>query len=141
MWSTRIGIVLLGLIGLGIAYVGIGFFLDPLGRTAGFAGSALIDPAQVAGNAKGVRDLVSGIGIAVLLLSRQRRAAGWFAIVAALIPVGDMLVVLLEHGSVVTALAVHGATAVVAVVAGVLLLRGSAPAPVPDRPVADPVAS
>jgi hypothetical protein len=126
MNGTRIGVVLLGLIGLGITYVGISFFVDPVGRTLAYAGSALVDPAAVAGTAKGVRDLVSGIAIAVLLISRQWRAAGWFAIVAALIPFGDMLVVLLEHGSVVIALSVHGATAAVAVLAGVLLLRGSA---------------
>jgi Domain of unknown function (DUF4267) len=143
MWSTRIGTALLGLIGLGIAYIGITFLVDPLGSAAGFAGSTIPDPAQVAGNAKGVRDLVSGIAVAVLLVSRQRRVAGWFAIGAALIPIGDMLVVLSQGGSVVIALAVHGATALAAVLAGVLLLRGTAPAPAaaPVRAAAHPVAS
>jgi hypothetical protein len=141
MWSTRIGTALLALIGLGIAYIGISFLIDPLGSAAGFAGSSTPDPAHVAGNAKGVRDLVSGVAVGILLAARQRRAAGWFALVAALIPIGDMLVVLAQGGSVVTALAVHGATALAAVLAGVLLLRGSAPAPVPARAETQPVAS
>jgi uncharacterized protein DUF4267 len=141
MWSTRIGTALLGLVGLGIAYIGISFLLDPLGSAAGYAGSAATDPAHVAGSAKGVRDLVSGIAVAILLVARQRRAAGWFALVAALIPIGDMLVVLFQGGSVVIALAVHGATALVVVIAGLLLLRGSATVPTPARAVAAPVAS
>lgn len=138
MTSTRIGTALLGLIGVGIAYIGISFLIDPLGQAQGFAGSAGPDPVQVLGNAKGVRDIMSGVAIAVLLLARQRRTAGWFALGAALIPTGDMLVVLANHGSVVTALAVHGATALVAVLSGVLLLRGGDRAPA--RPRAERVA-
>jgi uncharacterized protein DUF4267 len=141
MTGTRIGTVLLGLIGLGITYIGIGFLLDPLAQGAGFAGNPALDPGQVLGNAKGVRDIASGVAIAVLLVARQRRVAGWFAIVAALIPTGDMLVVLANGGSVVTALAVHGATALVAVLAGVLLLRGESRRARSVRPAAQPVAS
>jgi hypothetical protein len=141
MWSTRIGTALLGLVGLGITYIGITFLVDPLGQGSGFAGSTVPDPAHLLGNAKGVRDLASGAAIAVVLLAvRQRPVAGWLALGGALIPAGDMLVVLAQHGSVVTALAVHGATALVMVLAGVLLLRGAAPAPVPAR-AARPVAS
>jgi hypothetical protein len=142
MWSTRIGTALLGLIGLGIAYVGISYLIDPVGQAPTFVGSAAPDPVHVLGNAKGVRDLATGVAIAVLVAARQRRVAGWFALGGALIPTGDMLVVLAQHGSVVTALAVHGATAVAAVLAGVLLLRGGgAPVPVPVRATADPVSS
>jgi hypothetical protein len=141
MWSTRIGTALFGLIGLGIAYVGISFLVDPVGQAVGFVGSAAPDPAAVAGSAKGVRDLASGIAIAVLLVGGQRRLAGLFAVGAALIPLGDMLVVLSQGGSVVVALAVHGATALVAVVAGLLLVRGSTATPAPARAVAQPVTS
>jgi hypothetical protein len=143
MGSTRIGTALLGLIGLGIAYVGISYLVDPVGVAPSFVGSTTPDPAQFLGNAKGVRDLVTGIGVGILLVARQRRAAGWFALVAALIPIGDMLVVLNRGGSVVIALAVHGATALVVVVAGVLLLRSSSPAaaPAPAPAAAEPVAS
>jgi Domain of unknown function (DUF4267) len=134
MTSTRIGTALLGLIGLGIAYVGISYLIDPLGQAPGFAGSAGPDPTHVLGNAKGVRDLATGVAIAVLLVVRQRRIAGWFVLGGALIPTGDMLVVLANHGSVVTALTVHGATALAAVLAGVLLVRGSDPIAAPARP-------
>jgi hypothetical protein len=140
MWSTRIGTVLLGLIGLGIAYIGISYLVDPLGQAPNFVGSTTPDPAYVLGNAKGVRDLATGVAVAVLLVARQRRVAGWLALGGALIPTGDMLVVLTQHGSVVTALAVHGAAAVATALAGVLLLRGSAPAPVPARAAAGAVA-
>jgi hypothetical protein len=139
MTSSRIGTVLFGLIGLGIAYVGISYLVDPVGQAPTFVGSAAPDPVHVLGNAKGVRDLMTGVAIAVLLLARQRRVAGWFALGGALIPTGDMLVVLANHGSAVTALTVHGATALVAVLAGVLLLRGGDR--VPARPPAERVAA
>jgi uncharacterized protein DUF4267 len=144
MGSTRIGTALLGLVGLGITYIGITFLIDPLTQASGFAGSTAPDLVHVLGGAKGVRDIASGAAIAVVLLAvRQRRVSGWLALGGALIPAGDMLVVLSQGGSVVTALAVHGATALAMVLAGVLLLRGSAPAaaPAPVGPTAHAVAS
>ncbi|GAA4936743.1 uncharacterized protein DUF4267 [Actinomycetospora succinea] len=133
MNSRRIGTALLGAVGVGIAVVGSRYLADPVGQVPGYVGSTTLDPAVVAGNAKGVRDLAAGGAVTVLLAARQWRAAGWFAVGAATIPVGDMLVVLAQGGSVLTALAVHGATALVVLLAGVLLLRGSAPATVPAR--------
>lgn len=81
---------------------------------------------------KGVRDVVGGLVPAVLLLTGQRRALGWVLLVEALIPLGDMTTVLAHGGSVGVALGVHGLTAVLLAVTGLLVLRETrAPAPAP----------
>jgi hypothetical protein len=139
MWSTRIGTGLLGLVGLGISYIGISYLADPVKQAPTFTGGAAADPTAVVGNAKGVRDLTTGLAIAALLVSRQRRAAGWAALGGALIPTGDMLVVLARGGRPAFALAVHGSAAAATALAGVLLLRGTRPTP--TLPVAGRIAS
>ncbi len=72
---------------------------------------------------EGVRDVTSGVVILALLLARQRFALGVAVLAFALTPIGDMLTVLTHHGSIVTALSVHGLTAAVVVLTGTLLVR------------------
>ncbi|MFD9391232.1 DUF4267 domain-containing protein [Streptomyces sp. NPDC060000] len=47
---------------------------------------------------KGVRDLVSGPVLLVLLTTGHRRALGWVLLAAACTPIGDMITVLAHHG-------------------------------------------
>ncbi|ARF52944.1 DUF4267 domain-containing protein [Streptomyces gilvosporeus] len=89
---------------------------------------------------KGIRDIVGGLVLGVLLLTGQRRALGWVLLVEALIPIGDMTNVLAHHGSTTAAFGIHGLTAVLMVIMGLLTLRetreaNAAPvaAPVPAR--------
>jgi hypothetical protein len=72
---------------------------------------------------KGGRDIASGVGLALLLMTGHRRALGWVLLGEALAPVSDMINVLGHHGSVATALGVHGLTAALVAVTGLLLLR------------------
>ena len=59
---------------------------------------------------KGVRDIAAGLMVGALVLA-----------VEAVIPIGDMLIVLRRGGRKHTAFGVHGATAVVTLVAAALL--------------------
>ena len=136
MRDTRIGTAIAGLVAVGIGYVGVRYLTVPLAEAPGFVGSGDPDPATFLGNAKGVRDLASGIVLGGLLVTGRQRAAGWFMTAAAMIPTGDALVVLANAGSTTTAFGIHGATAVALLIGGGLLRSGADRA---DRHAAGPV--
>ncbi len=124
MTRTRIATALV-LIGVAfILYIGLGYVLAPNSMAPGFG-----LPAWPQGESsafmtlKGVRDISSGVVLLALLLTRQRFALGIAMVAVAVTPVGDMLTVLNNHGSVTTALSVHGLTAALVAATGLLLVR------------------
>ncbi|MBF6145193.1 DUF4267 domain-containing protein [Nocardia nova] len=124
MTRTRIATALV-LIGVAfILYIGLGYVLAPNSMAPDFG-----LPAWPQGESsafmtlKGVRDISSGVVLLALLLTRQRFALGIAMLAVAVTPVGDMLTVLNNHGSVTTALSVHGLTAALVAATGVLLVR------------------
>jgi Na+/proline symporter len=119
------GIVLSLLFVVGILVVGVRFVLIPESAATGYGvpASGRGDAAAYLAN-KGVRDGVSGLIVLALLAAGQLTGAGWLLLVAALIPIGDAVIVLRHGGSKVIAYAVHAATAVVMVGAGLMLLLG-----------------
>ncbi|MFJ8165176.1 DUF4267 domain-containing protein [Streptomyces sp. NPDC096136] len=72
---------------------------------------------------KGVRGLATGLVVLVLLLAGQRKALGWAMAAIAVVPVGDMVIVLTSGGPAGTAYGVHGATALAVAATAALLLR------------------
>ncbi|MFJ6799080.1 DUF4267 domain-containing protein [Streptomyces sp. NPDC091268] len=76
---------------------------------------------------KGVRDLVSGLVLLVLLATGHRRALGWVLLVAACTPLGDMITVLAHDGSPAAAFGIHGVTAALVLATGLLVLRETHP--------------
>ncbi|WP_214410157.1 DUF4267 domain-containing protein [Sphaerisporangium fuscum] len=72
---------------------------------------------------KGIRDVIMGLVLGILLVTGHRRALGWVLLVEALAAYGDMITVLAHHGSVATALGVHCLTATLMVVNGLLMMR------------------
>ena len=110
------------LLSAGIGYIGIGYLTRPAGMAPTFVGRTGLDSAHFLGNAKGVRDLLTGIVCAGFMLKGSPRAAGWSLITAAAIPAGDTAVVLTHGGDPRTAWGVHAATAAAYVVAGGLLV-------------------
>ncbi|WP_328401744.1 DUF4267 domain-containing protein [Nocardia sp. NBC_00403] len=107
-----------------IIAVGAGYLLAPQAMAPGF-GFTDWPHGEANGflNVKGVRDVVSGLILLALLAAGQRRAVGVATLTVALIPTGDMLTILLRHGSTATALSVHGLTAALVAASGALLLR------------------
>lgn len=107
-----------------ILYIGLGYLLTPETMAPGFGLPVLPDGEAIGFlNLKGVRDTTFGVVLIALLAARQRFALGIVTLVAALIPVGDMITVLSWHGSTATAIGVHGLTAVFVALTGVLLVR------------------
>ncbi|WP_040694922.1 DUF4267 domain-containing protein [Nocardia vinacea] len=107
-----------------ILYIGISYLVTPETIATGFGLPEWPKGDAVAFmNLKGVRDTVSGLIILVLLATKQRYALGIVTLVIALIPIGDMLTVLSWGGSTAAAFGIHGLTAALVAVAGVLLIR------------------
>ena len=123
---TIIGSVLAGLIGAGIFSIGASYFWAPqVASGFGIPRVPAADPTfQSWIHVKGVRDIASGLFIAVMLANGSAHLLGWFVLAATLIPVGDALIVLRSKGPRAVAYGIHGATALVMVVSSVLLLAG-----------------
>jgi len=123
---TTIGSVLAGLIGGGIILIGVRSFWAPQAATGfGIPRTPVTDPAfQSWLRVKGVRDVASGLFVAILLANGSAHLLGWFMLAATLIPVGDALIVLRSKGPKAAVYGIHGATALVMAVISVLLLAG-----------------
>lgn len=125
MITTRRIATALSLLGAAfILYIGINYLIAPESIATGFGLPEWPTGDAVAFmNLKGVRDTVSGILVLVLLALGQRFALGVTMLALALIPLGDMTTVLSYGGSTATAFGVHGLTAVLVGLTGVLLVR------------------
>jgi hypothetical protein len=104
-----------------IAFIGARFLLAPHPAAAGYG-----VPAKAAGDSaylafKGVRDVSLGIVGLALLAFVGAPAEAWFMLGAALIPLGDMLIVLRHGGTKAVAFGIHFTTAVVVLVSAALL--------------------
>lgn len=111
------------LIAAGIVFIGARFIVDPSAGAAGFGVPADGMPTMAYLWAKGVRDIVSGLFLFMLLaMNAGRRIVAAFILVATLIPVADFVNVYLSVGS-SSALLIHGGTAVFMLVLAALLRR------------------
>jgi Domain of unknown function (DUF4267) len=113
------------LIAVGIIVIG-GFYLVSPERISGTFG--LKPPASDADTRawlrpKGIRDVAVGLVVLTLMLTADRRLVGTAVLVYAIIPLGDMSIVLGSGGSKSTAFSVHGVTCAVMLVVGLLLIH------------------
>ena len=124
MVLTNIGYGLSGLLGLGIIFIGTRFLLAPRAAAADFGIAAGQDSGRSDPylSVKGVRDIASGLILFILLMAGEPRLLGGFMLAAAIIPVGDAIIVLQRNGPRATVYGVHGATAAVMLAAAAFLL-------------------
>ena len=93
--ATSIGFYLSSVIGVGIIFIGGRFLLAPSLAAAGYGVPAGTEPQSRAYLfAKGIRDIASGLFIAMLIAYGSAHALGWFMLIATLIPIADALIVL-----------------------------------------------
>lgn len=111
--------------GAGIAVIGMLYLLRPRAMATSF-GLPTIPPAEATAwlRLKGIRDLASGVVAAVLLIWASPEVLGIALLAFAIVPSGDALTVLRARGNITAALGVHGATAAVMVLGGLLLVLG-----------------
>jgi hypothetical protein len=75
---------------------------------------------------KGVRGLVAGLVVLVLMLWGDPRLLGIVVLIEALIPAGDMSLILAAKGSTKAAFGIHGLTAALMILAAIPLIMGLA---------------
>src|SRR5215475_9639226 len=114
------------LVALAIIAIGIQYLVNPRTATRSFGLPLPENGANIAWwlRLKGVRDIVSGLTVLALMVWGAPSAVGIVLLVEALIPVGDMLLILAAKGSTKSAFGMHGLTAVIMVLAAVPLIIG-----------------
>ena len=70
---------------------------------------------------KGVRDIASGLTVLALMAWGGSRVVGIVLLVEAIIPVGDMLLILAARGSARSAFGIHGVTALLMILGAIPL--------------------
>ena len=113
-----------------VAIIGVGamYLFTPRAATRSFGLPLPEEGANVAWwlRLKGTRDVVSGLVVLAVLTWGGSRMLGIVLLIEALIPVGDMSLVLISKGSAMRAFSIHGLTAVVMIAGAAPLILGMA---------------
>jgi hypothetical protein len=72
---------------------------------------------------KGIRDVVAGLVVLTMMLTTDTRSVGIALLVEAIVPLGDMSIILGSGGSKSRAFSIHGVTCAVMLVVGLLLIH------------------
>jgi uncharacterized membrane protein len=115
------------LVALAIIAIGIQYVARPRTATRSFGLPLPEEGANVASwlRLKGVRDIASGLAVLAFMTWGAPRGVGLILLVEAIIPVGDMLVILAARGSTKSAFGMHGLTAAFMVLAAIPLMIGA----------------
>ena len=122
---SAIPFYLAGLIAVAVIMIGCSYLVSP-DRVSGSFG--LKPPASDADTRawlrlKGLRDVTLGLLVLTMMLAADRRSVGIALLVAAIVPFGDMSIILGSGGSKSKAFSVHGVTCAVILVVGLLLIH------------------
>src|SRR5450432_3228334 len=112
---NAIPLILAALIAVGVIVIGCFYLVSPE-RISGSFG--LKPPASDADTRawlrlKGIRDVASGLIVLTMMLTADRRPVGIALLVYAIIPLGDMSIVLGSGGSKSKAFSIHGVSCAV----------------------------
>lgn len=121
-----IGVALLA--ALGIIAIGTFYLLNPRAATQSFGLPLPEDGANIAWwlRLKGVRDVVSGLVLLGVMAWGGQWMLGIVLLIEAMIPAGDMSLILAAKGSTKRAFFIHGLTAAVMILAAIPLIAGVA---------------
>jgi len=122
---NAIPLSLAALMAVAIIVIGCFYLVSPERMTGSFG---LKPPASDADTRawlrlKGIRDVVSGLVVVTMMLTADTRMVGIALLVEAVIPFGDMSIILGSGGSKSRAFSVHGVTCAVMLVVGLLLIH------------------
>jgi uncharacterized membrane protein len=123
--DNAIPLILAALMAVGVIVIGCFYLVSPE-RISGSFG--LKPPAPDADTRawlrlKGIRDVASGLVVLTMTLTAESRLAGIALLVLAIVPFGDMSIILGSGGRKAAAFWVHGVTCAVMLVAGLLLIH------------------
>ena len=116
---------LAALMAVAIIVIGCFYLVSPERMTGSFG---LKPPASDADTRawlrlKGIRDVVSGLVVLTMMLTTDTRSVGIALLVEAIVPLGDMSIILGSRGSKSKAFSIHGVTCAVMLVVGLLLIH------------------
>ena len=122
---NAIPLILAALLAVGIMVIGCFYLVSP-DRILGTFG--LKPPASDADTRawlrpKGIRDIAAGLIVLTMMLTADTHLVGIALLVEAIIPLGDMSIVLGSGGSKSRAFSIHGVTCAVMLIVGLLLIR------------------
>jgi hypothetical protein len=122
---NAIPLSLAALMAVAIIVIGCFYLVSPERMTGSFG---LKPPASDADTRawlrpKGIRDVVAGLVVLTMMLTTDTRSVGIALLVEAIVPLGDMSIVLGSGGSRSKALSIHGVTCAVMLVVGLLLIH------------------
>lgn len=120
--TTKISYSIAFLLGLGMIFLGVRFFLSPEAATAGFGIHFNTGGDHSFQHIKGIRDIFSGLLICVFVLMNERRALGVTLLAGTMIPVNDMLIVLSKSYNGVLQAMPHIIAIIICAVFGIILL-------------------
>lgn len=124
MHGLAIGLALF--LALAIIAIGTQYLMNPRAATRSFGLPLPESGANIVWwlRLKGVRDIASGLAVLAFMAWNTPLGVGIILLVEAVIPVGDMLVILGAKGSTKSAFGMHGATAVLMVLTAVFVMIG-----------------
>ncbi len=113
------------LIAVGVIVIGSLYLVSPERVTGSFGLKLPASDADTRAwlRLKGIRDVASGLVVLTMMLTVDRRSVGIALIAFAIIPLGDMSIVLGSGGSKSKAFSIHGVTCAVMLVVGLLLIH------------------
>lgn len=122
---NAIPLILAALIAVGIIVIGCFYLVSPerISGTFGLKPPATDADTRAWLRLKGIRDVASGLVILTMMLTAGSRSVGIVMLVFAIIPFGDMSIILGSSGSKSTAFSVHGITFAVMLIVGLLLIH------------------
>jgi hypothetical protein len=120
--TTKISYTIAFLLGLGMIFLGLRFFISPEVATTGYGIHFNNQGDYSFHYIKGIRDIFSGLVICAFVLINERRALGITLLAGTMIPVTDMLIVLgKSYNSVLQALP-HIIAIIICAVFGMILV-------------------
>ncbi|MGO7207314.1 DUF4267 domain-containing protein, partial [Rhizobium ruizarguesonis] len=112
---------------LAIIAIGTGYIASPTTMMRSFGLPLPEDGPNVAWwlGLKGVRDIVAGLLVLAFMMWGAEREVGIVLLIEAMIPAGDMLLILAAKGSTKSAFGIHGLTAVIMVLVAIPTMIGA----------------
>ena len=112
----------------GIIAIGVMYLLNPRAATQSFGLPLPEEGANIAWwlRLKGVRDIVLGLVVLVFMVWGGPPMVGIALMIEAIVPLGDMSLILAAQGSTKSAFGIHGLTAVLMILAAIPLIMRAA---------------
>ena len=122
---NAIPLFLAALLAVGIIIIGCFYLVSPerISGTFGLKPPASDADTRAWLRPKGIRDIAAGLIVLAMMLTADRRLVGIALLVEAIIPLGDMSIVLGSGASKSRAFSIHGVTCAVMMVVGLWLIH------------------